>query len=94
MAVEQQIQKLRYTLKTAADISRAEIKLSTIYDKFHQKVDETVGRLQNILMNLPELQQNEVQQQGLSPRKIRSFKLFTANETHVGDQCSIYLLLI
>ena len=40
-------------------------------------------------MYLSEQQQNEHQQNGLNSRKIRSFKLFTADESHVGDQCSI-----
>ena len=88
LAIEQH-QKLDFIRIRFNNIRQAEIKLSTIYDKYCQKVNETVDRLQNIFMNLPELQQNEVQQQGLSPRMIRSFKLFTADETHVGDQCSI-----
>ena len=89
MAIEQQTQKLRYTLVIASDILRAEIKLSTIYDKFCQKVNETVDRLQNIIMNLLEQIQYEDQQNGLTPRSIRRFKVFAADESHVGDQCSI-----
>ena len=89
MAIEQQTQKLRYTLVIASDILRAEIKLSTIYDKFCQKVNETVDRLQNIIMNLLEQIQYEDQQNGLTPRSIRRFKVFAADESHVDDQCSI-----
>ena len=89
MTIKQQNQKLRYTSITAAEILGAEIKLSTINDKFRQKVNETFDRLQNIIINLPEQQQNEVKQNGLAPRRIRRFQVFTADETHVGDQCSI-----
>ena len=88
MAIEQQNQKLRYTSITAK-ILGAEMKLSTINDKFRRKVNETFDRLQNIIINLPEQQQNEVQQNGLAPRRIRRFRLFIADETHVGRQCSI-----
>ena len=89
LAVEQQTQKLNFIRIRTFHISQAAIKISTIYDKYCQKVNETVDRLQIIFMNLPEQQQNEEQQNGLNPRKIRSFKLFTADESHVGDQCSI-----
>ena len=68
---------------------QAQLKLSAVKNKFRQKVSETVNRLQNIFMNLQEQQQNEDQQKGLPPRRIGSFKLFTADESHVGDQCSI-----
>ena len=89
MANVNETRKLHILRMRAFSIGQAANKISRNYDKYCQKVNETVDRLQNIFMNLPELQRNEVQQQGLSPRKIRSFKLFTANETHVGDQCSI-----
>ena len=89
LAVEQQTQKLNFIRIRAFHISQAAIKISTIYDKYCQKVNETVDRLHNVFMNLPEQQQNENQQKGLTPRRIRSFKLFTTDETHIGDQCSV-----
>ena len=89
MAIEQLSQNLRYTSIIAADIWRAEIILSTIYDKFCQKAEETFDSFQNVFINFTEQQQNEVQQNGLAPRRIRRFQVFTADETHVGDQCSI-----
>ena len=89
LAVEQQKNKLKFIRIKASYIIKVEIKLKTIYNSFSQMADETFDRLQNVFVNLPEQQQNEVQQNGLTPRKVRSFKLFTAGETHVGDQCSI-----
>ena len=89
MAIDQLSQNLRYTSIIAADIWRAEIILSTIYDKFCQKAEETFDSFQNVFINFAEQQQNEVQKNGLTPRRIRRFKLFTADESHVGDQCSI-----
>ena len=89
VTIEQQTHKLNYIGLRASEIIIAEFELKTIYDKFRRKTDETFDRLQNVFMNLPEQQQNEHQQNGLKPREIRSFKLFTADESHVGDQCSI-----
>ena len=40
---------------------------------------------------LNQIVQARYQEQGLTPRRIRRFKLFTADESHVGDQCSICL---
>ena len=50
-----------------------------------------VDCLQNIFINLQQHQQQlyDVQQNGLTPKLIRRFQLFTADETHVGRQCSI-----
>ena len=46
---------------------------------------EVSNRAREILNNF----QQPDQQRGLTARRIRRFHLFTADETHVGDQCSI-----
>ena len=89
LALKEQTQKLDFIRKRASNVIKAEIKLKTVYNEFCQKADETFDRLQNIFINLPEQQQNQDQQIGLTPRRIRRFQLFTADESHVGDQCSI-----
>ena len=89
LAIEEQIQKLNFIRILLISIRQAEFKLLTIYDKFCQKSNETADRLENIFMNFLEQQENEDQQNGLTLRKIRSFKLFTTDESYVGDQCSI-----
>ena len=38
---------------------------------------------------LNQIVQARYQEKGLTPRRIRRFQVFTADETHVGDQCSI-----
>ena len=70
------------------NLIQAGIKLKTISDKFFQKFNETLRNLGSIFANL-QPEENEVPQQGLTPRMIRRFKLFIADESHVGDQCSI-----
>ena len=46
---------------------------------------EVSNQAREILKNF----QQPDQQRGLTARRIRRFQLFTADETHVGDQCSI-----
>ena len=89
LAVDQLKRKLSFLSKRDTYILKEELKLLTIYYSFRRKANEIFDRLQDIVINLPEQQQNEDQQNGLTPRRIRRFQLFTADETHVGDQCSI-----
>ena len=56
-----------------------------------QKRSAVIQQANGILQNLPEPQQNIVQQQGLTPRSIRRFHLFSADETLVGEECAICL---
>ena len=85
LAIRKQTHLIRIRRK---NIIQAKIKLNTIHDKFGQKFNETLDNLRHIFPNLQQ-EENEVQQQGLTPRMIRRFQLFTADESHVGDQCSI-----
>ena len=89
LAVEQERCRFNFIRKRGYNLAKAELKLLTTEDRFREKTDEIIDRFENLFTDLPEQQQNEDQQQGLNPRKIRSFKLFTADESHVGDQCSI-----
>ena len=85
LAIRKQTHLIRIRRK---NIIQAKIKLNTIHDKFGQKFNETLDNLRHIFPNLQQ-EENEVQQQGLTPRMIRRFQLFTADESIVGDQCSI-----
>ena len=89
LAIDEQTRKLDLLRTINTNIRQAELKLFTIYDKFCQKSNETADRLQIIFMSFLDQQHNEIQKNGLTPRRIRRFKLFTADESHVGDQCSI-----
>ena len=89
LVVDQEKRNLNFHIEKASNIKQAFLKLKAIYNKYRLKADETFDRLQDIFINLPEQQQNEDQQNGLNPRRIRRFQLFTAGETHVGDQCSV-----
>ena len=88
LAIQQQTKLIELIRKGRINILQAEIKLNTIHDKYFQKFSETMNRLRDIFPNLQQ-EENEVQQQGLTPRMIRRFQLFTADESHVDDQCSI-----
>ena len=78
--------RLDFIRKRESDIFKVKNNLKTVYDKFRQKAEETSDRLQNLLRNLP-----EQHQQRLSSKKVRSFKVFTTDESHVGQQCNICL---
>ena len=89
LAIDEQTRKLDLLRTINTNIRQAELKLFTIYDKFCQKSNEIADRLQIIFMNFLDHQENEVQKNGLTPKRIRRFKIFTADKSHVGDQCSI-----
>ena len=83
--------KIEFILTQRTKIIQAETKLRTLYDRFCLKFTETVDRIGNIFINLQQQQQqqqqeNENQQKGLTASRIRTFQLFTADVTHVGDQ--------
>ena len=58
--------------------------LDRLYTKFEQKQSEINQRVQQADGYLRPHQSN-----GLSPARIQRFQLFTADKTHVGDQCSV-----
>ena len=87
--LKQKTQKFETFQIRAFNSWKAGKKLLSIYYKFCQKAYETFDRFQNIFINLQEQQQYNDQQNGLSQRIIRRFQVFTADETHVGDQCCI-----
>ena len=89
LAIIEQNIKAKLTTTRHTNIMQAEIKLKTIYNRFVQKLIETIDSLQNIFMNLAVQQIYENQQNGLTPTSIRSFHVFLADETHVGNQCCI-----
>ena len=88
LAIVQQTHLINYTGKITIKIKQAILKESSTYDKFRQKASETIHRLTDIFTNLQQ-QHNENQQQGLTQERIRRFQLFMADESNVGDQCSI-----
>ena len=61
--------------------------LSALSEKFEEKSREAIQQLGFVCDDI-EQQQND-QLQGLSATSIGRFQLFTADESHVGDQCSI-----
>ena len=67
-----------------AKIERIQLALERNITKIYQQI---IHIRDNLLQQL----QNDDQQQGLSPRRIRRFHLFTADETLVGQQCAICL---
>ena len=88
LTILQQTQKLQLIKIRRRNTMQAKIKLETIQDKFCQKLNETDRRLRNMFIILDQ-QQNDDQPQGLTSETIQTFHLFTADESHVGDQCSI-----
>ena len=58
--------------------------LDRLYTKFERKLSEINQQVQQAVGYLRPHQSN-----GLSPARIQRFQLFTADETHVGDQCSV-----
>ena len=88
LAILHQTQKLELIRIRRTNIMQAEIKLWTIQENFCQKLNETDRRLRNMFIILDQ-QQNDDQPQGLTSETIQTFHLFTADESHVGDQCSI-----
>ena len=89
LAIKQHKNEMQLNLIRSTSIMQAEDKLTTIFNKFCQKFNETVNRLQNAVVNLQQQQQAEANQSGLSPTRIREFQIFTADESHVNEQCSI-----
>ena len=88
LAITQQTHELKLIRRRRVNIMLAKIKLRAIEDKFCEKFNETVDRLINIYLNIRQ-QQVDIQSQGLSQETIQTFNLFTADESHVGDQCSV-----
>ena len=66
-------------------------KVKQIQTEFEQHVTEVRQQARVVHANLLRQLPNENQKQCLSLRKIRSFHLFTADETLVGQQCAICL---
>ena len=66
-------------------------KILQIYRSFGQTFFEIGQQARVVYDNLLQQLPNDDQQQGLSPRSIRTFHLFTADETLVGQQCAICL---
>ena len=89
LAFTQQTQQLNFIKLRRTNIEQAKTKLKKIYNKFCAKVDETFNNIYIIALNLLQQDENDVQSQGLSKETIRTFNLFTADESHVGDQCTI-----
>ena len=86
LAIAQQTQKLISIRIRRKNLEQDEIKLKKICEKFYQKYLDAVILLRTLLFNQP---QNDIQSKGLNPETIQAFNIFTADESHVGDQCSI-----
>ena len=69
-------------------MKQAFTKLIEVNKKFCQKFI-VVNDLLIITLNAIEQEENDVQSQGLNTETIQAFKIFTTDESHVGDQCSI-----
>ena len=89
LAIIQQTQQLNFIKLRRTNVEHEKTKLKKIYKKFCAKVDETFDNILNIALNLQQEDENDVQSKGLNPKTIKAFKIFTADESHVGDQCSI-----
>ena len=77
----------QYNKKMAENAKRIEQNLKELYNLnefrvyFDEKSQQIILHARQILVNL--------QQQGLSSGVIKIFSCFTADQSHVGDQCSI-----
>ena len=68
---------------------RKKKRLVTLREKFYKKSREAILQLRGTRANLRQQRRNVNRLHGLSARTIRRFPLLTADESHVGDQCSI-----
>ena len=66
---------------------REKKRLSALREKFYEKREEALQQFRVVFDEIQ--QQRNVQLQGLSATSIRKFPLITADESHVGEQCSI-----
>ena len=84
--VTKENQKLEANKKRLSELTTEVKKVQEIKrlmdQKFKEIFEQSASRLNQIV-------QVRYQEQGLTPRRIRRFQVFTADETHVGDQCSI-----
>ena len=62
--------------------------LDRVRNRFYQKRNEIHFRADVVYHNYQIIHDND-RKRGLSPARIQTFQLFTADETHVGSQCSI-----
>ena len=88
LAITRQTKKLHTIIRRCKNMKQAFTKLIEVKKKFCQKFI-VVNDLLNITLNAIEQEENDVQSQGLSKETIQAFKIFTTDESHVGDQCSI-----
>ena len=88
LAITRQTNKLNIITGRCTDMKQAFTKLIEINNKFSQKFI-VVNDLLNITLNAIEQDENDIQSHGLSKETINTFNLFTTDESHVGDQCSI-----
>ena len=84
-------QRVEKNQKRRAKIDEEREKIRQIEWSYGQKWLEISQQITVVENNLLAQLQNDGQQQGLSPRKIRRFHLFTADETLDGQQCAICL---
>ena len=66
---------------------REKKRLSALREKFYEKREEALQQFRVVFDEIQ--QQRNVQLQGLSATSIRKFPLITADESHVGEQCTI-----
>ena len=92
---EELMRKMKENKKTCEKVVEELEKIKRIQLIWHQNIVEVNQQvrqmLDNLLQQLQQQLQNVEQQQGLSPRSIQRFHLFTADETLVGQKCAICL---
>ena len=81
LAIAKQTQKLQLIETRRTNIEQGYKKFVEIHQKFYQKVNEVA--------NCVVIFFHRFKQHGLSKETIQKFEIFTADESHVGDQCSI-----
>ena len=84
-------QKMEENKKRGEENEKEREKTKQVQTEFEQLINEVLQQSRVVHANLLQQLQNVDQQQGLSPRSIRRFHLFTADETLVGQQCAICL---
>ena len=87
--MEEVKRKIKVYEKRLEKIIQETEKIKRIQLALEQKIPVIYQQHRLIHEHLLQQLQNDDQQQGLSPRSIRRFHLFTADETLVGQQCTI-----
>ena len=75
--------------KLEAKVHKDKEALDRLKNELYRKSRNIKGQALRVFVNFYQLQRTIGRKSGLTTAKIQRFRLFTADETHVGDQCSI-----